>query len=374
MSTKDLMITTSVILSFAAAVPAHAGDAPKVVTSIPPLNYIAAAVMDGVGTPETLLPPGASPHAYSLKPSEASRLAEADLVVWVGDALEAFLEKPLHALSSEEKIMAVIDLPSVSLLESREAGLHEDHQDEAHGHDAEHGDHAEHAEDAHGHDVEHGDHAEHAEEEHGHEAGHDEVAEHAEEEHGHEAEHADHGHGHGHDHGEHDPHVWLAPANAAAIAGSLAERLASIAPDQASIYRANAERFAEEMDQLEQELRGQLAPVADHPYLTFHDAMQYFDEAMDLNFAGAITFSPEQSPGAARVAELQEAIEHDDIVCIFAEPQFEPRLASVVIEGTDARLGTVDPLGVDIEAGADAYADLLRKIAQDMLECLDASS
>ena len=75
-----------------------AAAAPEVVASVAPIHSLVAAVMAGVGEPKLLVPPGASPHAYSLRPSEARALAGADIVFRVGPGLETFLDKPLAAL------------------------------------------------------------------------------------------------------------------------------------------------------------------------------------------------------------------------------------------------------------------------------------
>ena len=75
----------------------------EVLTTIKPLGFIAAAITDGVSEPNVLLPTGASPHDFSLRPSDIRSINDADLVVWVGPELEGFMTKPLakhpHALT-----------------------------------------------------------------------------------------------------------------------------------------------------------------------------------------------------------------------------------------------------------------------------------
>lgn len=89
----------AVLALFAAAIlPAHA--APKVVVSVAPVHSLVAAVMLDVGEPKLLVPPNASPHAFSLRPSDAQALAAADIVFRVGADLETFLDKPLRALTA----------------------------------------------------------------------------------------------------------------------------------------------------------------------------------------------------------------------------------------------------------------------------------
>ena len=73
----------------------------KVVTSIKPLHSLASYLMDGVGKPELIVDGYASPHGFAMKPSHAKMLQNADLIFWVGEDLEGFLEKPLSSIAKE---------------------------------------------------------------------------------------------------------------------------------------------------------------------------------------------------------------------------------------------------------------------------------
>lgn len=288
---------------------AAASAAPPVVATIVPIHGLTAAVMEGVGEPRLLLPPGTSPHAYSMKPSDAAALEEAELVVWVGDALETFLARSLDNLAGDARRLALLDATAIEVRHF------------ARGH-ADHG---------HGADVDHG--------------------------------HAD-------DRGNVDPHVWLSPANAAAMTRAIAAALVDLDPVHADTYRANAEATVEQIEALTGELEAQLAPVRDVPFIVFHDAYGYFEDAFGLRDVGAVTLSPEQSPGTAHVAELQRTIRAAEAVCIFAEPQFEPRLVETLAAGTAVRIGELDPVGAGLEPGPDAYFQLMRGLAGDLVDCL----
>ena len=372
-----------------AALPAAAAEAPVVVTSIAPVHSLVAGIMQGVGEPHLIVKGGGSPHSYSLRPSDAAALEKAAVVFWVGDELEVFLEGPMKSLAGDTKVLSLAEAPNVALLPFREGGPwdeHDDHGDhDAHGHEghaqedhahSEHG-HGEHGHGEHGHG-EHG-HEEHAEAEHAHgEHGHDA---HGHEEHGHE-EHADHAHGHaheakgheGHAHGENDMHIWLDPDNARAMAAAIAEALIEADPDNSGVYRANREILVRKLDQLDKEMTSDLASVKDKPFIVFHDAYQYMERQFGLNAVGSITVSPERQPGAQRLSEMREKITELGAVCIFAEPQFEPRLVGVVAEGTQAKTGTLDPLGADLEYGPEMYFTLMRGNAEALLNCLSESS
>lgn len=312
----------------------------QVVTSIKPVHSLVAGVMEGVGEPALILQGAGSPHTYSMRPSQARMLANADLVFWVGPGLEVFLEKPLETLAGEATQVALSDSDGLTLLEMREGGAFE-----AHSHGDDHDDHDDHDHDGDEHD--------------GDEHGHDD--------HDHEAE--EDGHDHAHDHGP-DAHLWLDPDNAKIMVSAIAEALGAADAENASAYAANAAALNERIEALRTELSAELEPVRDRPFIVFHDAYQYFENEFGLAAAGSITVSPEIIPGAQRVDEIRTKVRELDAACVFAEPQFEPRLVEVVTEGTDAKSGVLDPLGADIEDGKDLYFELMRGMAASLKTCL----
>lgn len=169
-------------------------------------------------------------------------------------------------------------------------------------------------------------------------------------------------------------HIWLDPHNARAMATAIAEALIEADPDNSGVYRANREILLRRLDQLDKEMTSELASVQDKPFIVFHDAYQYMEQHFGLNAVGSITVSPERQPGAQRLNEIREKIAELGAVCIFAEPQFEPRLVGVVAEGTQAKTGTLDPLGADLEYGPEMYFSLMRGNAEALRNCLGASS
>jgi zinc transport system substrate-binding protein len=322
---------------------------PDVVATIAPVQSIAAAVMKGVAEPTLLLPPGASPHDYALKPSDARALGNADVVFWIGQPLEGFLAHGIETLADDARVLALASAPGLTLLRTRSGGVWD-----AHAHD--HG---------HGHGAEDHDHDDHEHEHHDH----------------------DHDHGHATDAdviparaapnatasdlpGDTDSHIWLDPRNAAAMGRAMAAVLAESDPENAKTYHANAATLTSDMDALEAELRLRLAPVSDTPYIVFHDAYHYLEHRFGLSPVGSITVEPGRPIGARRLAELRETVVDRNAACIFAEPQFEPRLVATVIEDTGARTGVLDPLGSDIAPGVDLYPTLMRRMADALAECL----
>ncbi|MFP4155819.1 MAG: zinc ABC transporter substrate-binding protein, partial [Halothiobacillaceae bacterium] len=205
-------------------------------------------------------------------------------------------------------------------------------------------------------------------ESHGHDHGHHDHGHHG---HAHHDD-GDHGHGgHGHVHTGLDPHVWLAPNNAAAMVRLIVKRLAAVDPQNAARYQANAEQALARLAELDAALRSRLEPVADRPFVVFHDAYRYFEHAYGLNVAGVVTVDARNSPGVRRVAELRDRIRQLGATCVFSEPQFPPRIVDTLVEGTDARLGVLDPVGAQLPRGPQTYFLLLEGLADSLVNCLE---
>ena len=304
---------TRTLLAAIALAAAPASAAPIVATDIPPVQSIVARVMQGVGTPQAIVPLGASLHDYALRPSSAGLLAEADAVIWIGPDLTPWLEGPITALAGGAQVLTLADADGLTHLPLREGGPF----------------------DSHDHDQD----------------------EHADNDQAHKGEQL-------------DAHFWLDPRNGAAMAVAVADLLAAIDPENAATYSANASAFAAEMEALETELAAMLAPVTRRPYVVFHDAYQHFENRFAMPAAGSVTLGDADQPSAARVAAISDRIRDTGAACVFSEPQFEPRLIATVTEGTNARSGTLDPEGAALELGPDLYPALLRGIAEGLVTCL----
>jgi zinc transport system substrate-binding protein len=324
---------------------------PDVVVSIKPIHSLVASIMEGVGEPGLIVEGAASPHTFTMKPSNARDVQGADVIFWMGPGMEAFLQKPLEALASDAKVVRLDSVDGLEKLPFREGGAFEAHD---HG-------------DGHGHGHSHGEHAAEESHEHAHEGeAHDNHA------HGDEG-HAGHGHddhGHHHHHGEFDTHIWLDPANAKLMAAAIEKTLAEADPDNATAYAANLTALNTKIDALDAEITALVAPVKDKPFIVFHDAYQYFENHYDVRVAGSITVSPDVMPGAERVTEIQDKVKELGATCVFAEPQFEPKLVQVVTEGTQAKSGTLDPEGGALTEGPELYFDLMRSLGSNLADCL----
>ncbi|WP_460097429.1 zinc ABC transporter substrate-binding protein ZnuA [Pseudomonas sp. H3_C08] len=282
----------------------------KVLTSIKPLQLIAAAVQDGVAIPEVLLPPGASPHNYALRPSDVRKVQSVDLLYWIGPDMEGFLPRVLNGRTLPS--VAVQDLPGMKLRRF--------------------------AEDSHSH-----------------------------------AEEADeHDHDHDHRPGTLDAHLWLSPVNARVIADKMAADLSTADPENAERYQSNAKAFDERLDALDQRLKKRLASVEGKPYFVFHEAFDYFEEAYGLKHAGVFSVAAEVQPGAQHVAAMRKRLQEVGKTCVFSEPPLRPRLAETLVAGLPVKLAELDALGGYTPATAQGYEQVLEKLGNDMAGCLES--
>ena len=309
----------------------------KVVASIKPIHSLASYLMDGVAKPDLIVDGYASPHGFAMKPSHAKMLQNADIVFWVGEDLENFLEKPLNSIATKAEKIEFMNLKGLVKLKFRERNIFDDHDDHDHDKHAKKDDHDDH------------DHDEHAKKEDGHD------------------DHDDHDGHEGHNHGEFDPHIWLDPINAKVILFEMSKHLIENDPKNEVAYRANLSKAYKEIDKLTANVSSELTnSVAS---IVFHDAYQYFEKRFDVNILGAFTVNTDVMPGAEQLAEIREIIEHDKVACVFSEPQFNPDIIKAVARDMNIKTGVVDPLGATLNPGKNLYFDLIKNMSSSFKGC-----
>ena len=319
---KKLPFILSIISLLTIFSPANADI--KVVASIKPIHSLVSYLMDGVGKPDLIVDGYASPHGFAMKPSHAKMLQNADLIFWVGEDLENFLEKPLKSIAKKAEKIELMEINGLKKLKFRERNIFEGHDD--HGH------------------------KEKKHDDHGHK----------------EKKHDDHGH-EKHAHGEHDPHIWLDPLNAKVILSEMAEHLVEKDPSNASTYKSNLKKAHKALDNLTKKIKSDLK--GDFKSIVFHDAYQYFEKRFDVNVLGAFTVNTDVLPGAEQLAEIREIIEHDKVTCVFSEPQFNPDIIKAVAKDMKISTGVIDPLGATLDPGKDLYFDLIRNMYASFKSC-----
>ncbi|MDA9606051.1 zinc ABC transporter substrate-binding protein [bacterium] len=330
-----LIFTILSLVSFITPVNAEV----KVVTSIKPLHSLVSYLMDGVGKPDLIVDGYATPHGFSMKPSHAKMLQDADLIFWVGEDLENFLEKPLNSIAKKAEKIELMDIKGLNVLSFRERNIFDEHDD----HD-DHEGHAKKKKDDHDDHVDHDGHAKKKKDEHD--------------------DHDDH---EGHGHGEYDPHIWLDPINAKVILKEMTEHLIENDSKNASTYKSNLDKALKDIDKLTMNVMTELNQSVSS--IVFHDAYQYFEKRFNVNILGAFTVNTDVMPGAEQLAEIREIIEHDKVSCVFSEPQFNPDIIKAVAKDMNIKTGVIDPLGATLDPGKDLYFDLIRNMSASFKGC-----
>ena len=321
-----LVFALTAAVSMAGGDEETAPEAIRVVASIKPVHSLVSAIMDGVAEPHLIIRGASSPHTFSMRPSDAAALQGADVIFLIDERKETALAGPIANLGDSALVVRLSDAPGITLWSLRAGGAFEMH---THGHDED-----------------------------------DPQDEEAEDEQDHDDLH---------DHGEFDMHIWLDPVNAAVMAEAITDALSEADPANAAAYHDNEHDLIHRLEDLTDELDAALAPIRDKPFIVLHDAYRYFEDRFDLAAAGSITVNPERAPGVQRVTDIRDRVRELEGVCVFAEPQFDRRIVDVIIEGTQARAGTIDPLGAAIDDGPELYFELMRALASSFKDCLAGS-
>ena len=329
---NKLPIIISILSLFTFFVPANADI--KVVASIKPIHSLASYLMNGVAKPDLIVDGYASPHGFAMKPSHAKMLQNADLIFWVGEDVENFLEKPLGSIAKKAEKIELMQIKGLQVLKFRERNIFDDHDD--HGYDD--------------HDKKE-DHDSHAKKE-----DHDD--------HGKKEDHDDHER---HAHGEFDPHIWLDPINAKVILNEMVEHLIENDPKNEAKYKSNLDEALKDIDKLTIDVMTELSNSVSS--IVFHDAYQYFEKRFNVNILGAFTVNTDVMPGAEQLAEIREIIEHDKVACVFSEPQFNPDIIKAVAKDMNIKTGVIDPLGATLNPGKDLYFSLIKNMSASFKGC-----
>ncbi len=364
-----------------------ASETKGVITTIQPINSLVSAVIGNTGKTISLIPAEISPHEYKLKPSDAKKMQEANIIFFVSNHLESGVTKVFKNLPKNIKIIDLLEETGIEHLAIRDNEAwerhdhhghegHDDHDDhDKHGkkHD-DHDDHDKHGKkhDDHDHDKHAKKHDDHDHDKHGKK--HDDHDDHDK----HGKKHDDHDHDkHAKKHDDHDDHqskddvhIWLSPDNAIKIVKKVNEELSLLFPDNASQYKENSNNIINKISDLKSELTKDLAPIKDKPYVVFHDAYQYFEKAFGLNAVGSVALEGDVASSPKQISFIKDKIKKLNASCVFQEPQFDSKLVKIVVEGTNAQIGTLDPLGVNISGKENFYIQLLKNMAKSLKECL----
>ncbi|MDA9564453.1 zinc ABC transporter substrate-binding protein [Alphaproteobacteria bacterium] len=319
-----------------------------VISTIQPINSLVSAVIGNTGKSITIIPSEQSPHDFKLKPSDVKVLQNGNIIFYVSNHLESSITKVFKNLPKNIKLINLMEESGVNHLAIRDNDAWERH--DHHGHD-DHDDHDKHGK-------KHDDHDDH--DKHGKK--HDDHDDHDK----HGKKHDDHD-----DHEkEDDVHVWLSLDNAIKIVQKVNKVLSLYFPENSKIYNDNTTKFIDKIRNLKMELVKELSPIKNKPYIVFHDAYQYFEKTFELNAVGSVALEGDIASSPKQISFIKDKIVKSKALCVFQEPQFDSKLVKIVVEGTDAKIGTLDPLGVNISENKDFYLQLITNMAKSLKECL----
>ena len=284
----------------------------NIISSVKPIAFITQAISDGVTNTDILLPDGTSPHTYSLKPSDLAKIKTAELIIWVGEDLETFMPTVLKSIDKDKQI-ELMDIPTIKSLLRTSTNNHDQRETHTHNHDSDND----------------------------------------------------------HHHGEYDEHIWLSPKIAKEIAQAVHDKLITIYPDKKDIIDENLNEFTVKLAETEQNIAKKLINVQNSGYFVFHDAYGYFESQFGLKNLGSFTINPAVQPGVQTVYAIKRELKEHQAVCVFREPQFSPAVIEKIVNGTDVRIGELNPLGTDITLSKNAYSQFLLRLTQQLLDCLD---
>jgi len=306
-----------------------------VISTIQPINSLVSAVIGNTGKSITIIPSEQSPHDFKLKPSDVKVLQNGNIIFYVSNHLESSITKVFKNLPKNIKLINLMEESGVNHLAIRDNDAWERH--DHHGHD-DHDDHDKHGK-------KHDDHDDH--DKHGKK--HDDHDDHEKED---------------------DVHVWLSPDNAIKIVQKVNKVLSLYFPENSKIYNDNTTKFIDKIRNLKMELVKELSPIKNKPYIVFHDAYQYFEKTFELNAVGSVALEGDIASSPKQISLIKDKIVKSKALCVFQEPQFDSKLVKIVVEGTDAKIGTLDPLGVNISENKDFYLQLITNMAKSLKECL----
>ena len=308
---------TIITLLFISNTAVFASETKGVITTIQPINALVNAVIGNTGGSTLLIPSEVSPHEFKLKPSDVKKVQDGNIIFYISNHLESSITKVFKNLPKNIKIVNLMEETGINHLAIRdnEAWERHDHHD---------------------------DHDKHAKK---------------------DDDHDDHDK-------EDDVHIWLDPDNAIKIIQKVNKELSLLFPENSQIYNKNATNIINKITELKSELKEELLSIKDKPYIVFHDAYQYFEKVFGLNAVGSIALEDDVATSPKQISYIRNKIIKSNVSCVFQEPQFDSKLVKTVVEGTDAKIGTLDPLGVDIANKKDFYLQLLRNMSKSLKECL----
>jgi zinc transport system substrate-binding protein len=305
-----------ILLSIFLSIPSLShGEKLQVIASIFPIADMARQVGGNDVEVTTVVPAGASPHTFEMKPSLVKTFASAKVFLMIGAGLEFWADQLVQ--SSGQKLKPVILSDGMTLI--RSADLHHDESVKEAPRASNKSAHTEHA--------------------------------------------------HSHDSG--NPHVWLDPHLAKTMVTRIQEALSIADPDHASNYENRAKAYLGRLDALDRDIAVAVNQFKTREVISFHPSWDYFAARYGLTLAGVIEKTPGRNPTPREIAGIVSSIKDYHIRAVFAEPQFSPRVADVIAREAGVKVLILDPLGGETLTGRDTYINLMTYNLQIMKEAMN---
>ena len=305
--TRIAAILVAVLFS---TLPVSASAAPVVAATIKPLQFIAAAITDGVTEPRVLVPESQSYHHFIVRPSTVRLLREADLVLWVGPELETYLADSINDFANATVQALAVSGLAVHYLPDIET------------------------------------------------TGETNVPE--------SGQHAGHQH-----HGVSgiDPHIWLNTQNAEQVATVLAEQLSAIDPANEARYLQNLATFRAELQLIRESVVQRLQPYLDRPYAVYHDAFQYFEQEFGLSHQLVIANSDEIQPGVRKLMSLRDAFASQELSCLMEDVTSQESTINTALGRVQLNRIKADTTGQNLTSSPRAYIQLINDLGLAFAQC-----
>lgn len=284
----------------------------NIVYSIQPLALIGREILGHQVRHQALLPPGTSPHDYALKINDIKTLRQADIIVWMGPAIEPYLEKAFATISTDQKKVEIIDISNV--LELKNIKPHANVALSSHQHHLENNNH-----------IEDG----------------------------------------------FDLHIWLSPSHAIAIADILAKNISVVTGKQQTYALEALQAFSNKITSMSPITKDKsLAKISYQPYVVFHDAFSYLEDYLGIKNSGAITDNLHNRPGLQHALGMAKKIKATKPMCMLAPLDYDEKLTAKLFSATKPDVIRLDILAARVPSDM-VYTDYLRTMIETIKNCIN---
>ena len=287
----------------------------QVVASIFPISDMARQVGGPFVDVTTLVPPGASPHTFELKPGQVKAFSNARVFLMIGAGLEFWADSLIHA--SGQHLTTVVLSDGMHLMTSVDPDA------------AEHptppvkpGGAASAPTDAHA----------------------DLTA---------------------------NPHVWLDPKLAEIMVRRISQAFSAADPPHAADYEKQTQAYLAKLSALDSHIREAVSRFKIKQFISFHPSWDYFAARYGLTSDGVIEKTPGRNPTPREITDIVDIIKSHKIRAVFAEPQLNPRVADVIARESGVKVLLLDPLGESTIPGRDSYIALMLYNLRHMKEAME---